>query len=94
MRESFPYSSIEVAKELLVTMNLGHVQLDGFSTFYCLRYAMSFVGKIACGGTACKIPPLERGASAPIENDARSSGVALGKSNKREVYKTNKSKKA
>ena len=31
----------------LVTIDLGHIQLDWFSTFYCLRYAISKAGKIA-----------------------------------------------
>ena len=35
----------------LVTIDLGHVQLDGFSTLYRMRYAISFADKITCCGT-------------------------------------------
>ena len=35
----------------LVTIDLGHVQLDEFSTFYCLRYAIFLAGKITLCGT-------------------------------------------
>ena len=38
----------------LVTIDLGHVQFDGFSTFYCLRYAISSAGKMTCCGTAVR----------------------------------------
>ena len=40
----------------LSTIDLGHVQLDGFQPFYCSRYPISFAGKIICCGTAMHSP--------------------------------------